>query len=52
MCNITVYDLHGVINATDTHGTTVELRTVLDGTVLDSGALNGAGYAGGDTAVT
>ena len=45
MCNITVYDPHGVINATDTHGTTVELRTVLDGTVLD-----GTGHAGGDTA--
>ena len=51
MSNITVYDLHGVINATDTHGTTVELRTVLDGTVLDSTALNDAGHAGGDTAV-
>ena len=47
MSNITVYDLHGVINATDTHGTTVELRAVLDGTVLDD-----AGHAGGDTAVT
>lgn len=53
MCNITVYDPHGVINATDTHGTTVELRTVLDGTVLNGTASTGhAGHAGGDTAVT
>lgn len=49
MCNITIYDLHGVINATDTHGTTVELRTVLDGTGLDGA--DHTGHAGGDTAV-
>lgn len=53
MCNISVYDPHGVINATDTHGTTVELRTVLNSTVLNGTASTGhAGHAGGDTAVT
>ena len=59
MCNITIYDL-GIINATDTYGTTVELRTVLDGTVLDGTVLDGtvldgtghAGHACGDAAVT
>ena len=41
MSNISVDDLHGVLDTTDTHSTTVELHTVLDG----------AGHAGGDTAV-
>lgn len=49
MCNIDVDDLHGVLNTTDTHSTTVELRAVLDGTGLDGA--DHTGHAGGDTAV-